>query len=113
MNILKYANKIYRVIVVNIFCIIFLKVANGESSSYYMMILMALLGVVLAIVVIFGLLKCRRYMMRDQNALVKIHGQSQGAVAPIPLPRPPDHLMPSPSQATPPIKRFDILEKKF
>lgn len=70
-----------------------------------MMILMALSGTVLAIVVIFGLLKCRRYLMRDQNALVKIHGQSQGAVAPIPLPRPPDHLMPSPSTGTPPIKR--------
>lgn len=71
-----------------------------------MMIVMALLGVVLAILVIFGLIKCRRYLMRDQNALAKIHGQSQGAVAPIPLPRPPDHLMPSPSQATPPIKRL-------
>ncbi|XP_052752420.1 chondroitin sulfate proteoglycan 4 isoform X2 [Galleria mellonella] len=81
-------------------------VANGETASYYMMILMALSGTVLAIVVIFGLLKCRRYIMRDQNALVKIHGQSQGAVAPIPLPRPPDHLMPSPSQITPPIKRY-------
>ncbi|CAH1647871.1 unnamed protein product [Spodoptera littoralis] len=81
-------------------------VANGETASYYMMILMALSGTVLAIVVIFGLLKCRRYLMRDQNALVKIHGQSQGAVAPIPLPRPPEHLMPSPSQGTPPIKRY-------
>ncbi|KAJ8737306.1 hypothetical protein PYW07_000577 [Mythimna separata] len=81
-------------------------VANGETASYYMMILMALSGTVLAIIVIFGLLKCRRYLMRDQNALVKIHGQSQGAVAPIPLPRPPDHLMPSPSQGTPPIKRY-------
>ncbi|XP_035431520.2 chondroitin sulfate proteoglycan 4 isoform X2 [Spodoptera frugiperda] len=81
-------------------------VANGEAASYYMMILMALSGTVLAIVVIFGLLKCRRYVMRDQNALVKIHGQSQGAVAPIPLPRPPEHLMPSPSQGTPPIKRY-------
>ncbi|XP_075990954.1 chondroitin sulfate proteoglycan 4-like protein isoform X2 [Anticarsia gemmatalis] len=81
-------------------------VANGEAASYYMMVLMALSGTVFAIVVIFGLLKCRRYLMRDQNALVKIHGQSQGAVAPIPLPRPPDHLMPSPSQATPPIKRY-------
>ncbi|KOB71115.1 putative Chondroitin sulfate proteoglycan 4, partial [Operophtera brumata] len=37
--------------------------------------------------------ECRRYIMREQNALVKIHGQAQG-VAPIPLPRPPDHLMP-------------------
>nr|XP_049691935.1 chondroitin sulfate proteoglycan 4 isoform X2 [Helicoverpa armigera] len=81
-------------------------VANGDTASYYMMILMALSGTVLAIIVIFGLLKCRRYLMRDQNALVKIHGQSQGAVAPIPLPRPPDHLMPSPSQGTPPIKRY-------
>ncbi|CAH4038660.1 chondroitin sulfate proteoglycan 4 isoform X1 [Pieris brassicae] len=81
-------------------------VANGNSGSYYLMILMALLGVLLAIIVIFGILKCRRYLMRDQNALVKIHGQSQGAVAPIPLPRPPDHLMPSPTQATPPIKRY-------
>ncbi|XP_039764117.1 chondroitin sulfate proteoglycan 4 [Pararge aegeria] len=81
-------------------------VANGESASYYMMVIMALLGTVLAIIVIFGLLKCRRYLMREQNALVKIHGQSQGAVAPIPLPRPPDHLMPSPTQATPPIKRY-------
>ncbi|XP_037868399.1 chondroitin sulfate proteoglycan 4 [Bombyx mori] len=81
-------------------------VANTETASYYMMILMALLGTVLAIVVIFGLIKCRRILARDQNALVKIHGQSQGAVAPIPLPRPPDHLMPSPSQGTPPIKRY-------
>ncbi|XP_049885189.1 chondroitin sulfate proteoglycan 4 [Pectinophora gossypiella] len=80
-------------------------VANGETASYYMMILMALSGTVLAIVVIFGLLKCRRYLMRDQNALAKIHGQTQG-VAPIPLPRPPDHLMPSPAQGTPPIKRY-------
>lgn len=77
---------------------------NGQAASYYMMILMALSGVVLAIVFILGLIKCRRYLMRDQNALVKIHGQAQG-VAPIPLPRPPDHLMPSPAQATPPIKR--------
>lgn len=81
-------------------------VTNGDTTSYYMMILMAISGTVLAIVFIFGLLKCRRYLMRDQNALVKIHGQSQGAVAPIPLPRPPDHLMPSPSQGTPPIKRY-------
>ncbi|XP_053624900.1 chondroitin sulfate proteoglycan 4 [Plodia interpunctella] len=81
-------------------------VANGETASYYMMILMALSGTVLAILVIFGLLKCRRYLLRDQNALVKIHGQSQGVVAPIPLPRPPDHLMPSPAQGTPPIKRY-------
>lgn len=85
--------------------VFYVQVANGESASYYMMVVMALLGTVLAILVIFGLLKCRRYLMRDQNALVKIHGQSQGAVAPIPLPRPPDHLMPSPTQATPPIKR--------
>ncbi|XP_068618390.1 chondroitin sulfate proteoglycan 4 [Battus philenor] len=81
-------------------------VSNSESTSYYMTILMALSGIVLAIVVIAGLIKCRRYMARDRNALVKIHGQGQGAVAPIPLPRPPEHLMPSPSQATPPIKRY-------
>ncbi|KAG7313392.1 hypothetical protein JYU34_000510 [Plutella xylostella] len=81
-------------------------VANGETASYYMMILMALSGTVLAIIVIFGLLKCKQYLSRDQNALVKIHGQNQGAVAPIPLPRPPDHLMPSPTQVTPPIKRY-------
>ncbi|CAG9782364.1 unnamed protein product [Diatraea saccharalis] len=81
-------------------------VSNGETASYYMMILMALSGTVLAIVFVFALLKCRRYLLRDQNALAKIHGQSQGAVAPIPLPRPPDHLMPSPSQGTPPIKRY-------
>ncbi|CAG4984167.1 unnamed protein product [Parnassius apollo] len=81
-------------------------VSSSETTSYYMTIVMALSGVVLAIVVIAGLLKCRRYMARERNALVKIHGQGQGAVAPIPLPRPPEHLMPSPSQATPPIKRY-------
>ncbi|CAK1588060.1 unnamed protein product [Parnassius mnemosyne] len=81
-------------------------VNNSESTSYYMTIVMALSGVVLAIVVIAGLIKCRRYMAHERNALVKIHGQGQGAVAPIPLPRPPEHLMPSPSQATPPIKRY-------
>ncbi|KAI8430567.1 hypothetical protein MSG28_000789 [Choristoneura fumiferana] len=81
-------------------------VANGDSASYYLTILMALSGIVLAIIVILGLVKCRRCLARDRNALVKIHGQSQGAVAPIPLPRPPDHLMPSPAQPTPPIKRY-------
>ncbi|XP_041986792.1 chondroitin sulfate proteoglycan 4 [Aricia agestis] len=81
-------------------------VANGESPSYYMMVLMAISGIFLAVIVVFGLLKCRQHFIRDQNAMVKIHGQSQGAVAPIPLPRPPDHLMPSPTQATPPIKRY-------
>ncbi|KAJ2954210.1 hypothetical protein O0L34_g2449 [Tuta absoluta] len=80
-------------------------VANGETASYYLMILVALSGTVLAVAVIFGLLKCRRYLLREQNALAKIHGQTQG-VAPIPLPRPPDHLMPSPAQGTPPIKRY-------
>lgn len=77
-----------------------------------MMILVALSGTILAIVVIFGLLKCRRYLLRDQNALAKIHGQTQG-VAPIPLPRPPDHLMPSPAQGTPPIKRYVIAVLKI
>ncbi|OWR43702.1 putative Chondroitin sulfate proteoglycan 4 precursor [Danaus plexippus plexippus] len=81
-------------------------VKNGQTSSYYMMVIMTLLGVLLAVIILVSLLKCRRYMTRDQNAMVKIHGQSQGAVAPIPLPRPPDHLMPSPTQASPPIKRY-------
>lgn len=80
--------------------------ANGQPTSYYMMILMGLSGTILAIVVIFGILKCRRFLFNEHNALVKIHGQNQGSVAPIPLPRPPDHLMPSPTQATPPIKRY-------
>ncbi|VVC93817.1 unnamed protein product [Leptidea sinapis] len=65
-------------------------------------------GTILAVIVIVGILKCRRYTARDQNAIVKIHGQSPGAVAPIPLPRPPDHLMPSPTQGTPPIKSDEI-----
>ncbi|GBP77460.1 Chondroitin sulfate proteoglycan 4 [Eumeta japonica] len=81
-------------------------VTNGETTSYYMLILMALSGLVLAVAVIVGLLKCRKVLAKDQNALLKIHGQSQGTVAPIPLPRPPDHLMPSPTQRTPPIKRY-------
>lgn len=67
---------------------------------------MALSGTILAIVVIFGIIKCRRFLFKNQNALVKIHGQNQGSVAPIPLPRPPDHLMPSPTQGTPPNKRY-------
>ncbi|XP_050683596.1 chondroitin sulfate proteoglycan 4 [Leptidea sinapis] len=79
---------------------------SGASRSYYMIIILALLGTILAVIVIVGILKCRRYTARDQNAIVKIHGQSPGAVAPIPLPRPPDHLMPSPTQGTPPIKRY-------
>ncbi|CAH2036007.1 unnamed protein product, partial [Iphiclides podalirius] len=81
-------------------------VSNDDSTSYYVTIVMAIAGVVLAAVFIAGLLRCRRYLARDGDALVKIHGQGQGAVAPIPLPRPPEHLMPSPTQATPPIKRY-------
>ncbi|XP_048004606.1 chondroitin sulfate proteoglycan 4 [Leguminivora glycinivorella] len=81
-------------------------VANGDSASYYLTILMALSGVVLAMLVLLALVRCRRCLAGERRARAKAHGQSQGAVAPIPLPRPPDHLMPSPAHPTPPIKRY-------
>lgn len=54
------------------------------------------------------IVKCRNSSSthKEQNMMDKLHGQGgQSVVAPIPLPRPPDHLMPSPIQGTPSIKR--------
>lgn len=86
-----------------------MQVGDSSFTGDYLLIFIGVSLFIFVAIVVAGLVKCRRTAnaRKDQTVLEKMHGQiGQSGITPMPLPRPPDHLMPSPIQGTPSIKRY-------